>query len=97
MATSGIIPDLTLFIDCPVAIGLKRARRRIARKERSVDDSRFEQKELDFHYKVRSGYLELSKKEPERIKVIDGNQDIMRIHSEVVALVSEKLGEKRKA
>jgi dTMP kinase len=96
MATSGVSPDLTLFIDCPVATGLKRARRRGERKNQGVDDTRFEQKELDFHYRVRSGYLELAGKEPERIKVIDGKQDIMRIHREIVSLVSEKLGEKKR-
>jgi dTMP kinase len=91
MATSGITPDLTFFIDCPVEKGLKRALERCERKDQEIDDTRFENKELDFHYKVRNGYLELARRKPGRIKVIDGDRDVMVIHREISSLVSERL------
>jgi len=96
IATSGIKPDLTFFIDCPVEMGLKRAWTRCELKDQEVDDTRFESKELDFHYKVRNGYLKLARKEPERIRVIDGNRDVLIIHGEISSIVSEKLKEKPK-
>lgn len=96
MAASGIKPDLTFFIDCPVEIGLKRAWKRCEQENREVDDTRFESKDLDFHIKVRSGYLELARREPDRIKVIDGNRDMSVIHREISSLVFERLVKKVK-
>jgi dTMP kinase len=91
MVTAGIKPDLTFIIDCPVEMGLKRAWGRVEIEDQRVDDLRFESKDLDFHRKVRNGYLELARKEPERIKVIDGNRDIMVIHKEIASLVMKHL------
>lgn len=63
-------PDLTLLIDVDVATGLGRARARDAAGE--VDEGRFEAEADAFHQRVRDGYLELARREPERIRVIDG-------------------------
>lgn len=60
--TQGVKPDLSLFLDLPVACGLRRAR------GRSLD--RMEKKSLRFHEKVRRGYLEIAKREPKRFKRI---------------------------
>jgi len=91
MATSGIKPDLTFIIDCPVEDGLKRAWGRIEIKDRTIDDVRFENKDMDFHRRVRDGYLSLATREPERIRVIAGNRERMVIHRDIASLVSEKL------
>ena len=91
MATSGIKPDLTFIIDCPVEDGLQRAWGRIEIKDRTIDDVRFENKDMDFHRRVRDGYLSLATREPERIRVIDGNRERMMIHRDIASLVSEKL------
>lgn len=60
-ATSGIKPDLTIFLDLAVKKGL---RYRHARKDR------IEQRSLSYHGRVRNGYLKLAQKEPGRIKVV---------------------------
>lgn len=91
IATSGIIPDLTILIDCPVEIGLKRTQTRVKKVKSGNDYRRFEEKELDFHYKVRKGYLELCEKDPERIKRIDGTKGIQTIHKEIVSIVNNRL------
>ena len=65
VALGAIIPDLTIFIDVAPKIGLKK----MTTTEFGEPD-RFEVKGLAFHTKVRQGYLELARQEPDRIKVI---------------------------
>jgi len=76
--TQGITPTLTLFLDLPVEIGLKRAKRR------NVAD-RIEKKKLEFHEKVRKGYLAIAKKEPKRFVRIAVKKDdsIVAVHENI--------------
>jgi len=67
IATGGLVPDLTVLLDVPVAEGLARKRGKRA--------DRFEQEEIYFHERVRQGYLVLARQEPVRFLVIDGLQD----------------------
>ena len=60
-ATSGIKPDLTLFLDLAVKKGLK---------HRNNYKDRIEQRSFKYHEMVRKGYLELTKLEPKRIKIV---------------------------
>ncbi len=63
VATGGLVPNLTVLLDIPVETGL-------ARKEKYKPD-RFHQEDLDFHNRVRQGYLKLAREEPARWLVID--------------------------
>ena len=65
----GLKPDLTLLLDLPVEIGLKRA------GLRSTPD-RFESENVSFMERMRSAYLEIAGSEPERVKVIDSAQEL---------------------
>ncbi|MDQ7794420.1 MAG: dTMP kinase [bacterium] len=79
-ATGGLLPDRTILFDAdPAALG-SRAR------EGSPD--RIERRGLDFHRRVREGYLSCAARDTRRIKVIDGSRDPMTIHREVL----EQLG-----
>ena len=76
LATLGIKPDLTFLLDIETREGLKRAGK--------IKD-RIELKSLDYHRRVREGYLTLAKKEPSRIKIVSvennnksKNQEIIR-------------------
>jgi dTMP kinase len=69
-------PDMTLFLDLPVAQGLDRA------KNRSQPD-RFEREKLNFFEKVRSCYLDRVKAEPERYRVIDASQPLVGVQSDL--------------
>jgi dTMP kinase len=73
LSSQGIKPDITFLLDCPSDTGLKRAvqRNRVQRKE---SEERFEREKIQFHHRVRRGYLSLAKKEPHRVKVIDTRQ-----------------------
>ena len=70
-------PDLTLLLDAPINIGLSRV------KERAVSD-RFEQEQLSFFEQVRQAYLLQAKKNPHRIYVINANQSITAVQSDMV-------------
>jgi dTMP kinase len=60
LVTDAVIPDITILLDIRTEKGIKRAKR----------DDRIEKRSLEFHRRVRRGYLELARKEPSRIRVI---------------------------
>jgi len=76
-------PDLTFLFDLPVEIGLKRAMERNDLLKESSFSDRFEREHLDFHRRVREGYLSIYKREPKRIRLIDATRDIDTIQEEV--------------
>lgn len=82
-ATQGLTPDLTILLDIPVEEGLAR------KKGRKQD--RFEQEALDFHRRVREGYLELARSEPERWLVVDASQSRQKIADIIWQRVSKLL------
>lgn len=65
-------PDLTLFLDLPVKIGLQRARERNC-LEGQAEFGRFESEMAEFHEKVRQGYIELMNEDPQRFVRIDAS------------------------
>jgi len=69
-ATGGLKPHLTFCLDVPVEVGLHR-KRQIAQIN-AVD--RIERMDLDFHRRVRQGFLELVAKEPQRWRLIDATE-----------------------
>ncbi len=90
---SEIIPDLTILLDCPVSLGLGRSRRRIKSEGKESAEGRFEEKELGFHERVRSGYLALARKEQERFCIINGEQEVAAAHQAICAAVEQRLRE----
>ena len=73
-------PDLTLLLDVPVEIGLARAGKRGA-----LD--RFEQEKVEFFERVRSAYLELARRYPERYRVIDAGQPLEAVQQQLAAML----------
>lgn len=91
MATGGLRPDLTLILDCAVETGLKRAMARIdARTEENKED-RFENESVLFHSRVRAGYMDIAKKEPDRVRVIDATIEIPSIHKAICDIIRNKV------
>jgi dTMP kinase len=84
-------PDLTVLIDIPVEVGLKRAWDAVDRGERSGAETRFEKEALAFHHRVRQGYLDLAAAEPERFCIIDGNRPPQDVGSDLRALLARRL------
>ncbi|HEX5773791.1 MAG TPA: dTMP kinase [Geomobilimonas sp.] len=71
LATNGVRPDLTVLLDCPVETGLERAMARINSTD-GAREERFELEAMEFHRRVRDGYLQLAAREPNRFVVVDG-------------------------
>jgi dTMP kinase len=93
-ASAHLKPGLTLLFDLPVEIGLKRAMDRISRiKEGSAED-RFEREDLEFHRKVRDGYLSLSREDHKRFRIIDSTRNIETVHRDVCVHLSKFMDEK---
>jgi len=90
-ATKGLQPDLTLLIDIDPELGLERARVSGKMKEPANKHDRMESQGLEFHRKVREGFLELAKAEPDRFRVLDGRKSIAEIHSSTIKYIEELL------
>ncbi len=80
LSVGHFVLDLTLIFDCPVDRGIERKVRK------GLD--RMEQEDLDFHRRVREGYLKIAEKEPERVKVIDARNDIETVARDAIEAVS---------
>ena len=86
-ATFGLKPDITFLIDLPADIGLSR----ISKK----DADRLERESMEFHQKVRNGFLKIAEYEKERYIVIDGRKNIEEIKKEVIKQIENKIKEGR--
>jgi dTMP kinase len=84
----GCMPALTLLLDLPVAEGLRRARRR--RNNVEAADP-FEAESRDFHERVRDGFLEVARTEPQRVYGVDAARPVETIHQEILAIVQTLL------
>ena len=85
-AIDGKLPDLTLFFDVSPEVGLKRIDAHRGREVNRLDLER-----LDFHNTVRQGYLEVIKRYPNRIKVIDANQPLEVVLTQALKIILEHI------
>ena len=69
-------PDLTLLLDLPVETGLARA------ASRSAPD-RFEKEKVDFFERVRGAYLDIARKAPGRVKLIDASLELPAVQQQI--------------
>jgi dTMP kinase len=88
-AARDLVPDLTLWIDCDLATGIRRATKRTG-----GPGDRFESEPLDFHRRVRDGFEELRRRSPDRIVRIDGDQSVEGVFASIRRVLSERLGER---
>lgn len=84
-ATNALQPDLTFFLDLPVAVGL--ARKQQANQLGEGEWNRMDQLTLDFHQRVRQGYLEMAQADPTRWRVIDATQSVEMVHQAICQIV----------
>jgi dTMP kinase len=80
LATGGLKPDLTLFLDVPVELGLERVGKR-------GRHDRLESERLEFHQRVHRGYLDLIAREPRRWALVDGQGSEDEVAARVDAAV----------
>jgi dTMP kinase len=91
LGSMGVVPDITFVLDCAPEVGLKRAGSRIESIKTGPREDRFENEDIEFHTRVREGYLKLAGGEPDRIKVIDAEREIAVIHKEICDIIEKKL------
>jgi dTMP kinase len=85
-------PDMTFILDLPPEVGLGRATtRRLAAAIAGEDADSFEKRDLDFHERLRQGYLAIAKAEPRRCKVIDATASPEAIAAEVWTQVQRRM------
>ena len=96
IATGGLAPDLTLLIDIDVTTGLRRAFGVDKAEAKSGEGDRLESEDIGFHERVRKGYLDLARKEPGRVKVIDGSGTIDEVSAAIRRAVDEVVGKSYK-
>ncbi len=78
-------PDLTLILDLPVEAGLARA------AGRQGGEDRYERMDAAFHRRLRDGFLEIARREPERCVVIDASGDVDRVQAAIADAVRQRL------
>ncbi len=84
-ALGGLRPDLTVLLDLPPETGLRRRRA-------EGGDGRFEAKGLDYHRRIREGFLELARREPGRFLVLDATLAEDRLADRVWEEVRRRFG-----
>lgn len=92
MAVGGLWPDLTLLFDLDPETGLGRARARNLDNGTAVTEGRFEAEALDFHRRIRAGYLEWAARHPGRFCIVDamGSPEAVfaQVHEAVASLLN---------
>ena len=105
LATGGLVPDLTLYLDLPVEQGLERRLRPSAQFVWDAEGQpgsprplppwqecdRLDMQLLEFHQRVRQGYLELAADEPRRWVVIAAGRPLEEVQIDVRASVEARL------
>jgi dTMP kinase len=83
-ATGGMIPELTVLLDVDVEVGLKR-------KKNGVEWNRLDAYTVDFHQRVRNGYLEMVQQEPGRWVVVDAGQGWQEVQAGLRKAILERI------
>ena len=84
-ATGGLVPDLTILLDIDVEAGLDR------KTQNGVEWNRLDAYTVEFHQRVRAGYLEMVKQEPKRWAVVDADQEWGKVQTTVREKILDRL------
>src|SRR5688500_17759537 len=95
IATDSLTPDLTILIDLEVRESL--ARRRRASETGGGELNRFDVRAIQFHERVRHGFLALAEREPLRFCIVDGAKPVEEVAEELWERVRQVLGPFRRA
>ncbi|MCR6632151.1 MAG: dTMP kinase [Magnetospirillum sp.] len=85
LAIGDFAPDLTLILDLPVEEGLKRA------GGRGGAEDRYERMGMAFHERLRQGFLDIARQDPDRCAVIDATADVDAVHQAILKVVKGRL------
>jgi dTMP kinase len=85
LVLGGLKPDLTLILDLPVEAGLDRA------GSRGDAENRYERMADGFHQRLRDGFIDIARREPDRCVVIDATRSITTVQNAILNVVAERL------
>jgi len=80
-ATEGLTPHLTFLLDLPIQEGL-------ARRQKSKHQNRLDQESLDFHQRVRRGFIALAKQNPQRIRKLDARTSPDTLETQIASMMT---------
>jgi dTMP kinase len=84
-ATGGLVPDLTVLLDLDVEVGL-------GRKKKDNEWNRLDAYTVEFHKRVRAGYLEMVRAEPDRWVIVDAGEDWQTVQDKLRETIMEFIG-----
>ena len=84
-ATGGLTPDLTILLDLDIEVGLKR------KTQNELEWNRMDAYTVEFHERVRAGYLEMVKQEPQRWVVVNSDQKWESVQEELKKVIVSRL------
>jgi len=83
-STLDLIPDVTFLLNLPVRAGLSRLQTR-------GEITKMDEEPVEFHELIRQGYMLIAKREPNRIKKINADREILEIHEDIKNLILESI------
>ena len=83
-ATGGLVPDLTILLDLPPEVGLQR-------RLDAGGLNRLDAYDINFHHRVRDGYLKLSQVDPNRWAVVDADRTFEEVQKDLRIILQENL------
>jgi len=83
-STLDLIPDVTFLLNLPVRAGLSRLQIR-------GEITKMDEEPVEFHELIRQGYMLIAKREPNRIKKINADREILEIHEDIKNLILESI------
>ena len=94
-ATDGLIPDTTFLFDLNVETGLLRSQNRLKQQDMFSQEGRFESESLNFHKRVRQGYLKLAHEESDRFFILNAEKNMkeltLQMWNHIVGLVTPEM------
>lgn len=88
-------PDLTILMDCDVAMSVSRARQRnslhAAKNHKKTDENRFERENRAFFSRVHQAYLDIARRETHRVTLVDARGTPNETHRKIMEIVSARL------
>lgn len=86
-------PHLTFILDIDPEIGLARSNRRLAGEKfmGAQSEDRFEKLDLEFHKKLRQGFVEIANKNPERCHLLNANDTPENITTQILSIIQKRL------
>lgn len=94
MVLGNFAPDITFLLDIETKAGLARSGRRMAAEALHIKqtEDRFENMEVQFHERLRQGFLDIAKKEPSRVQIIDASKKPDDIAAQIQKIILSKVG-----